>query len=67
MLKTLRTQNNVTQIQLSKMFNISERNLRRYEKGELEPTLSLLLLLADYFNCSIDYLTGRTDNPEINK
>ena len=29
--------------------------------------LSLIIKLADYYNTSIDYLTGRTDNPEINK
>lgn len=26
-----------------------------------------LALIADYLSCSIDYLMGRTDNPEINK
>ena len=33
--------------------------IRRYERGEAEPTLSSLLLLADYFEVSLDYLTGR--------
>lgn len=26
-----------------------------------------LAKIADYLNCSVDYLLGRTDNPEINK
>lgn len=36
--------------------------IRRYERGEAEPTLSSLLLLADYFEVSLDYLTGRELN-----
>lgn len=33
--------------------------IRRYERGEAEPTLSSLLLIADYFEVSLDELTGR--------
>ena len=33
--------------------------IRRYERGEAEPTLSSLILLAEYFEVSLDYLTGR--------
>ena len=33
--------------------------IRRYERGEAEPTLSSLMLLADYFEVSLDELTGR--------
>lgn len=46
---------------------ITIRNYQRYEKGEAQPTLPVLLRLADYFEVSIDYLVGRTDNPKINK
>lgn len=46
---------------------ITIRNYQRYEKGEAQPTLPVLLRLADYFDVSIDYLVGRTDNPKINK
>lgn len=34
--------------------------IRRYERGEAEPTLSSLLLIADYFEVTLDELTGRT-------
>lgn len=47
--------------------NISRISYYRYESGERTPTYEALLALADYFNVSIDYLVGRTDNPEINK
>lgn len=47
--------------------NLSLRAYQYYERGEREPTVSVLISLADYFNVSIDYLVGRTDNPEINR
>ncbi len=46
---------------------ITVRNYQRYEKNEAQPTLPVLLALADYFDVSLDYLVGRTDNPEVNK
>lgn len=47
--------------------NISRVAYYRYESGERTPTYEALFALADYFGVSIDYLVGRTDNPEINK
>ena len=38
-----------------------------YEKGRASPEMKGLIGLADYFGVSIDYLVGRTDNPEINR
>ena len=43
------------------------RTYQRYEYGEREPNASTLLALADYFDVSVDYLLGRTDNPKINR
>lgn len=33
----------------------------RYEQGERQPTLPVLIALADYFDVSLDYLCGRSD------
>lgn len=41
------------------MCGLNPDAVRRYERGEAEPTLSSLILLADYFEVSLDYLTGR--------
>ncbi len=35
--------------------------LRRYERGEAEPSLETLIKIADYYHVSTDYLLGRTD------
>lgn len=66
-LKSLRLAQNVTQKQLAQLIGASERGIQHYELNERKPTYDMLISLADYFNVSIDYLVGRTDNPEVNK
>jgi transcriptional regulator with XRE-family HTH domain len=63
----LKTNKNLLQKDIARGINISLRSYQRYETGEREPSLSTLIALSDYFNVSIDYLAGRTDNPEINQ
>lgn len=66
-LRELRTKQGITQKQIAKDFSISERQLRRYENNEFEPNIETLIRFADYFDVSLDYLVGRTDNPKMNK
>ena len=66
-LRMLRTERKVSQKVLGEQLGISDRNIRFYESGELRPDFEGLLLLADYFEVSLDYLVGRTDNREINR
>lgn len=66
-LKQLRKDCNLTQKQLAKEISISERNYQDYEYGKVFPSALSLISLANYFNVSIDYLVGRTDNPKVNK
>lgn len=37
------------------------------EKRNAKPSIEIVESIADYLDCSVDYLLGRTDNPEINK
>lgn len=66
-LKELRKLRNVSQVRAGEIAGLTSKQIQRYEAGESEPTLSVLLALADYFDVSLDYLTGRTDNPEVNR
>ncbi len=66
-LKELRTKNNIQQKDLAEKMNVDTRTFRKYESGELTPKLKTIIALADYFDISLDYLVGRTDDPEINK
>ncbi len=65
-LKELRIAKNKTQLQLQMDTGIEQALLSKYENGIRIPPTETLILLADYFNVSIDYILKRTDNPEIN-
>ena len=62
-LKELRKSKSATQLTLASVLEITDRGYRKYESGENEPTLSILVALADYFDVSLDYLCGRSDDP----
>lgn len=62
----LREKSNKTQEEAAKEMGISRRTLQTYEYKEAEPTLNKLIKIAEYYNVSLDWLTGRTHNPEIN-
>lgn len=61
-LKELRIEANLTQTELSSRLNVGQATIACYENGQREPHLSILLAYADYFECSLDYLVGRTDD-----
>ncbi len=63
----LKTSRKVLQKDISNNIGVPLRTYQRYEYGEREPNASTLIALADFFDVSLDYLTGRTDNPEINR
>ena len=63
-LKTLRLSKNIMSKSMAVYLNITPRNYQRYETGEVDPPTSKSIALADYFGVSLDYLVGRSDNPE---
>ncbi|MCR4888520.1 MAG: helix-turn-helix domain-containing protein [Ruminococcus sp.] len=62
-LKELRKSKNMTQQRLAIELNMNQNTLSRYETGERQADYQTLILIADYFNVSIDYLLERTDDP----
>ncbi len=66
-LKELRSERKISQKALGEHLGITDRNIRFYENGSHRPDFDGLLLLADYFQVSVDYLVGRTENREINR
>ncbi len=59
--------NGVTAYKIAKDTGISQGLMGEYKKGIKLPTIQNLVKIADYLNCSVDYLLGRTDKPEVNK
>lgn len=60
-LKELRKEKNITQIKLAMELNMSQNTISRYETGERQAGYNELIKIADYFNVSIDYLLGRSN------
>lgn len=54
----------ITQKQAAKAAGVTEAMYQFYEYGKSEPTASVLIALADYFDVSLDYLVGRSDDPQ---
>jgi len=46
---------------------ISTGNISDWKSGRSMPSALKLDILATHLNCSVDYLLGRTDNPEVNR
>ena len=61
-LKDMREDNDLTQAQVAKILMCDQSLYSKYERGEREIPLRLLIVLAEYYNVSLDYLVGRTDN-----
>ena len=65
-LRMLRERRRVSRYVVSELCGLNRSAIRRYERGEREPGLKELVSIADYFEVSLDYLTGLTDNPRRN-
>ena len=66
-LKKLRKQAGLTQISLQMKTGIEQALLSKFENGDRVPPTETLIQLADFYNVSMDYIMGRTENPEMNK
>lgn len=62
-LKELRRKHKVNQTVLADLLHVSQRQISYYESAQDTPSLSSLITIADYFNVSLDYLVGRSNNP----
>lgn len=60
----LRKLHNLTQKQLAHEVRLSEIAIQNYEGNRRKPAYDVLIALADYFNVSLDYLVGRSDDPK---
>lgn len=67
-LKILRTEKGISQQKLADVLGISQQSVNKYENHNVEPDITTLILLANFFDTSIDYLVGNTEiNHKIEK
>lgn len=63
-IRDLREDADISQTQLSKYLNISQRAYSHYENGTRDIPTDILIALADFHKVSIDYLLERTDSKQ---
>lgn len=62
-LKELREDHDLTQTAIAKLLFTTQQQYSLYENGYREISPAMLVTLADFYNTSVDYILGRTDNP----
>ena len=63
-LKKLRAEHNVSQQQLANAIGVSQQSVNKYENQNIEPDITTLMLIADYFHVTVDYLIGHDDETD---
>ena len=58
-LKELRIENNESQQELGRVLNMSKMAISHWESGHSEPSIAQLIIIANHFDVSVDYLIGR--------
>ncbi len=66
-LKDLRIDKDKTQKEIAEILFMKQQQYSRYESGERDLPMQSMIILANYYNVSIDYIVGRTNNKNINK
>ncbi len=61
-LRLLRKERSLKQREMADIFKITSRAYQAYEYNESFPEVPGLIALADYFDVSLDYLVGRSDD-----
>ena len=64
-MKFIRVSRDITQLKVQMDTGISQSIISKYETGESVPTVENLMLLADYYKVSLDYLMDRTKDPKL--
>lgn len=65
-IRDIREDNDLTQKQVSDYLHCDQSLYSKYERGQREIPLSLIIKLSELYNISVDYLVGKTDNPNVN-
>lgn len=63
-LRALRESINISQESLALAIETTQSSINRYENGQTTPPVAIFRRYADYFDVSLDYIFGRTENPE---
>ena len=66
-IRDLREDNDLTQREMAKNLNCSQQVYSNYELGQRDIPTDVLIKLSLFYNVSVDFILGLSDNPKINK
>jgi transcriptional regulator with XRE-family HTH domain len=61
---SLRMKKGIRQSELAKALNVGKSTISAYENDKTKPSIDIAILMADYFEVSLDYLFSRTEYPK---
>lgn len=64
-LSVVRKDHNMSMANLGSIIGVSDEAIRLMERGKRSPSFETLIAIADYFDVSLDYLVGRSDDPTM--
>ncbi len=62
-LRYLRETRKIKQTELAALLHVAQNTYSQYETGKIALTADMLVLLADFYQTSVDYLLDRTEDP----
>lgn len=63
-LSSLRKSKDISMAELGRDLGVSDETIRLLERGKRSPSFELFISLADFFDVSLDYLVGRSNDPQ---
>ena len=66
-IRDLREDNDITQSAMARYLNCSQQVYSNYELGQRDIPTDILIKLSKFYNVSVDYILGISDNPKISK
>lgn len=66
-IRDLREDKDITQAKMGEFLSCSQRVYSNYERGDIDIPTTTLIKIADFHKVSVDYLSNRTDNPNMQK
>lgn len=64
-IRALRLAKGISQVDLAVMLNVSKQSVSNWENDNIQPSIDMLMHIADVFNVSTDYLLGRELNRQL--
>ncbi len=64
-IKELRLAHGLNQVQLAKQLSVTKQSVSNWENDNIQPSIEMLIKIADFFSISSDYLLGRDDKQFI--